>query len=556
MFPWAQLGKPRSYERLLALSLTTSATALAVPFSIGRVIDAISTRSNSLWMWVALFAVASVLTAIGAALYGLETSTTIGRRGARLADETFDSVQQADLEAVAEHASQGGLMTGIIMDTSNSASIIPSVALPAIANLFSLFGAVTLMISFNRDLGILALLPAPLLAIIARLYAPLLELHQKELMHCYDVRNTFLIDRLTPPGLLRSRCYNLSEYESGKLRDLNISVVSAIKKLSKRSAAMNALLTVTIASGSIFLLAVGARDVIAGQLSIGGLVAFLGYQSRVYQPVTMLASLSFSWATLITSFKRLGSMMRIKAERSSGLTPIPSEIEVRNVTVLRAQRPVATNISLSVRAGETVALIGQNGVGKSSLLNAIVGLCQVSEGAILFDGVPLDGIRLRFLRKQVVLVPQHDTLETGTVREFLTAGTRTTHDSNIHEMLRVVGLDLAIGARPLGLDSDLGSAGEKLSGGQRQRLILARALLRRPRFLLLDEATSNVDAWNEQPLMDNVRRALPEIGILAVVQRGCLTETADRVYRFDKNGTVFQDRSREETRLLPQFRLA
>ncbi len=194
-----------------------------------------------------------------------------------------------------------------------------------------------------------------------------------------------------------------------------------------------------------------------------------------------------------------------------------------------AEKPVIKDLSLAIHKGETVAFVGASGVGKSTLLNLVIGFLRPDSGQVLVDGNDLNKIDLRSYRRHIAVVPQTPILFTGTLRENITYGADDISDEFLDEVIKAANLDELIKSLPDGLDTPVTEHGANLSGGQRQRVSIARAFVRNPKILILDEATSALDSISEKKIQDSVDRLVRDRTTLIVAHRLSTIRGADKI---------------------------
>jgi ABC-type multidrug transport system fused ATPase/permease subunit len=253
--------------------------------------------------------------------------------------------------------------------------------------------------------------------------------------------------------------------------------------------------------GMSLILGLGGHEVMAGSLTLGGLVAFYGYVVRLFEPVTIAIDLQSRFQRVSASIRRIlelagtGSPAGGRAPAISLGKDDPPELEFRSVTFsYRQDRPVLHNLSFRITAGETVALVGLNGSGKSTVGMLAARLYEPSSGAVLVGGRDIREIGRRSLRSTVTLVPQDPILFDDTVRENLLYGNPAASAADLERVSALTQFDQVLRKLPRGFDEPLGPLGGRLSGGEKKRLALARTLLQQPRILIVDEVTSALDA--------------------------------------------------------------
>lgn len=316
------------------------------------------------------------------------------------------------------------------------------------------------------------------------------------------------------------------------------------RRVAELSLIVSAQLTTTLATALV--LGFGGWQVIQGSLTVGGLVAFYTYLSRIFGPTQTLVNLYANVQRAKASIRRVLEILDeppslVEASRP---TPIPnrgpSVVELQDVTFrYRPEEPVLQSLSLKLRAGERVALVGASGCGKSTVARLLTRMADPDDGSIRIDGVALPDIHLRQLRRRVALVPQEPVLFDLSVRENLRLARSDAEDGELMDLLETVQLGDLVDQLPRGLDERLGRRGGAMSGGQRQRLAIARALLCRPGLLILDESTAGLDAVTEYRLL----RALDKVigrrsTVLVIAHRLSAIRWSDRIVLLGEHGEV------------------
>jgi len=206
---------------------------------------------------------------------------------------------------------------------------------------------------------------------------------------------------------------------------------------------------------------------------------------------------------------------------------------------------VLNGFTLDVKPGETIALVGESGAGKSTVLNLAIGFYRPTSGRILLDGVPFDELDMRAYRRQIAVVPQNTVLFSGTIRQNITYGLTNVSEEELERVIRMANLQDVIAAMPDGLDTMIGEHGGKLSGGQRQRIAIARAVIPNPRIIFLDEATSALDNISEFVVQKAMRELIRGRTTFIVAHRLSTIRDADRIVVM-KNGRIQEVGSYEE----------
>lgn len=313
--------------------------------------------------------------------------------------------------------------------------------------------------------------------------------------------------------------------------------------------------------GTAVILGYGGYQVVAGALTIGGLVAFYTFLTRLFEPVENLMSIYSQYQRASASIRRVQQTFAVAADIKDHpdalplVAPARGDLELRDVTFrYEEERPILTEVSLAVAPGQSLAIIGPTGSGKSTITGLITRFYDPRSGAVLLDGIDVRRLRLRDLRAAVAVVPQEPLLFNTTLRENLRVAHAGVTDAQIEEALRVAQLEEMVARLPLGLDQPVGPRGGLLSGGERQRVAIARALLQRPGVLILDEATSGLDGPTEQRLLAALRGFGHDCAIVVVAHRLAPILWADRVLLLDHGRVLAAGRHDELFDSSPVYR--
>ena len=284
----------------------------------------------------------------------------------------------------------------------------------------------------------------------------------------------------------------------------------------------------------IIVLAYGAKLVIDNSFSLGMLFAFLSYKAQFSRRVSGLVDKVFELKMLRLQSERLADIVLTEPESAPSLTyndlgAIEPSIEVSGLTFAYGvgEKPVFSNISFRVEAGESVAIVGPSGCGKSTLIKLLLGIYEPRNGVIKVGGMPLEKLGISDYRKMIGTVMQEDTLFAGTVTDNISFFATEVDQERVEYCAKMAALHHEIEEMPMGYNSLIGDMGSVLSGGQKQRLLLARALYRQPKILFLDEATSHLDIDNERLVTEVVKRL--SLTRIVVAHRNETIASADRV---------------------------
>ncbi|MBQ7107597.1 MAG: ABC transporter ATP-binding protein [Clostridia bacterium] len=284
------------------------------------------------------------------------------------------------------------------------------------------------------------------------------------------------------------------------------------------------------------LLCLGVTSYMAykGDISIGEVALYQTYFSNIVSRISALVGLLPTISKGTESLVSVGEILSANdIEDNTGkkkLKTLEGEFEFKNVNFsYTPEKQILNNFNLKVNKGETIALVGESGAGKSTVLNMVIGFNKATSGEILIDGNKISEIDLRSYRRHIAVVPQTSVLFSGTIRDNITYGLPTVTKKQLDDAINAANLKAFIASLPDGLDTIVGEHGGKLSGGQRQRISIARAIIRNPKVIILDEATSALDSVSEKEIQDAIDNLTRERTTFIVAHRLSTIRNADKI---------------------------
>jgi len=350
--------------------------------------------------------------------------------------------------------------------------------------------------------------------------------------------SAFLQEHLT--GMVQLQLLNRTRTQRGKFARL--AAEGAKRQVQQRIAEV--LFGVASASlmvlGMSLILGIGGREVIRGSLTIGGLVAYYGYVARLFEPISIAIDLQSRLQRVGASIRRILELsgkniaMNETAPAVQLKRDVAPELEFRSVSFsYRQDRPVLRDLTFRITAGETVAVVGLNGSGKSTVGMLAARLYEPNTGAVLVGGQDIREVSRGSLRSTVTLVPQDPILFNDTVRENLLYGDPAATATDLERVSALTQFDQVLRKLPRGYDEPLGPLGGRLSGGEKKRLALARTLLQRPRILIVDEVTSALDAPTAEGLLRGLELFREGRTLVVISHRPATILWADRILVVD-----------------------
>ncbi len=440
-----------------------------------------------------------------------------------------------------DRARTGQLMTRATADVE-SVMRFTGMGVINLVNIVVLVG-VTLVIMLRVDvlLTILALFTVPVTGYlgiaVGMKIRPLFGAIQQETAEL----NTILQENLTGHRVVRAFVREDEEIE--KFGRRNLALQSATIEMMRMFASRGPLMTAVFGLGTVAVLWYGGHRVMAGELSLGVLVAFNAYLLTLAMPVRIVGWMVNMTARAMVSGERIFEILDAQSPvkekpGSKRLGRLAGRVEFDNVTFVYAQEPVLREVSFVAEPGQIVGILGMTGSGKTSLINLIPRFYDVHTGAIKIDGDDVRDVQLEGLRRQIGIVLQDTYLFSATIRENIAYGRPGASNDEIVAAAKAAKAHDFISAMPDSYDTKVGERGVTLSGGQRQRVAIARALLLDPRILILDDATSSVDAQTEVEIQQALERLMDGRTTFVIAQRLSSVRQADQIIVLERGRIV------------------
>lgn len=436
----------------------------------------------------------------------------------------------------------GQLLSRSVNDTATFEVLIAHAVPDLASSILVLAGVTTALFALHPSLAALTMLPAPFLILAGvgfiRRVRPAFRAAQRSLGDL----NAVLQDNLS--GMREIQAFTQEERELERVASSIDGYSRAILQAVRLSAFYHPFIELLGALGTVAVVWFGGRLVLAKDLQVADLVAFLLYLGLFYQPITTLGRVIEDLQQALAGAERVFEILDTEPEVTElpgarPLTQVRGEIEFRGVWFAYSPgKPVLQDISFRVEPGETLALVGPTGVGKTTIAALIPRFYDPDRGAVLIDGTDVRTVTLSSLRRQVALVLQDVFLFHGTVRENILYGAPWATEEEMVRAARAAKAEEFILQLPQGYDTPIGERGVKLSGGQKQRLSIARALLRNAPILILDEATSAVDTETERAIQDALEELVRGRTTIIIAHRLSTVQRALRILVLDQGRIV------------------
>lgn len=481
-----------------------------------------------------------LLGGLGCTIY---SSIASQRFGADLRRDLFLKVQTLSFRNL-DDVSTGSLITRLTSDIVQIQTMVQMLLRIFVRSPLLAIGSMIMAVIISPKLAIILAIAVPLLFVVMffliRATLPLFATVQKKL----DKVNTVLKENFA--GIRVSKAFVRAGYEKDRFHQANTDFTQVSVKTQRIVALNMPILTMILNISIVVVLWLGGKNAIDGSFEVGSLVAFINYVTQVLFSVSSVAMMLVRISTAKVSADRIQEVMHTESEIANADHPAVNaykqgEIEFDQVTFSYKpgiHKPVLHHVSFKVRPGQTVAIMGATGSGKTSLVSLLPRLYDVTSGRIFIDGTDVRQFDLSALRERIGIVLQESILFTGTIRDNIRYGKADASDEEVIAAAKAAQAHEFISSMPEGYDTMLGQRGVNLSGGQKQRISIARALLLRPAILILDDSTSAIDMGTESRLQKELARLMKGRTCLMIAQRISSVIDADRILVLDDGELV------------------
>jgi ATP-binding cassette, subfamily B, multidrug efflux pump len=414
-----------------------------------------------------------------------------------------------------------------------------------ISTLLMFIFALNFMFRISIELTFLALAPLPLVVII--MYSSIGKIHT--LFNYIQEQFATLTSRAQEnfSGMRVIKSYVRDEWEINSFKKENQKYIDRNISMVKIDAVLDASLVFLLGIGSIVILWIGGRHIISGKISFGQIVALISYVAILAWPMEAVGYLLIMWQKAITAAQRVQQILNHSPDIADNeqtnhtIQSLDGSLVFENVsyTYAGAQEETLKDISFSANQGQTIAIVGSTGSGKSTLIHLLPRLIEPSSGAIRFGGHELSTIPLQVLRRNMGVVQQESFLFSESLSGNIAFGVADVDDAIIAKATEISQLQLDVDQFPDGLETVIGERGITLSGGQKQRTSISRAVIRKPALLILDDALSAVDTYTEEEILRQIRPIMKECTTIIVAHRISTIRDADLILVLD-DGTIVE----------------
>ena len=398
--------------------------------------------------------------------------------------------------------------------------------------------ALVITITKSGQVAIPFAVALPLIAIILVIFAPIVLGRFKKMLKMFDGFNASIQENLTNIRVVKS--FVRSDYEKKKFKKANDDLMNAALHAEKLMILGQPTFTLVLCGTIMAILFIAARSIAEETLSLGDFSAIFTYIMQILVNFLMVVLLIAQFFMSQASAKRINEVLEeipdIRDDDATQTDVKDGSIEFKNVSFkyAGAQTDVIKNATFKIESGEMVGIIGATGSAKTSLVQLIPRLYDVTEGELLVGGVDVRKYKIRGLRDAVSMVLQKNVLFSGTIAENLRWGDKNATDEEIVEACKIADAHNFVSSFPDGYNTDLGQGGVNVSGGQKQRLCIARAILKKPKILILDDSTSAVDTFTDSKIRAGLRGCIPETTKIIIAQRISSVSDCDKIIILDK----------------------
>lgn len=482
---------------------------------------------------------------IGAALCGLFCGVMGGKYGARastgfarnLRQAMFDNIQTFSFASL-DKFSTAGLVTRLTTDVTNMQMAYQMMLRMCFRAPVSMICAMAMAFMINAKLASVYLAAVVLLGIVLAFIIRGAMKYFQEAFPKYDELNASVQENVSAIRVVKA--YVREDYETGKLKKASQGIYDIFLKAEKQVVLNMPVMQFTVYSCILLISWLGAKQIVQNTLTTGELMSLLTYCMNILMSLMMLSMIFVMMSMSIASARRICEVLEEKSDLTNPENPL-YEVPDGGITFehvrfsyqKESDEAVLHDINLQIMPGETIGIIGGTGSAKTSLVNLISRLYDVTQGAVLVGGHDVREYDLETLRNQVAVVLQKNVLFSGTILENLRWGNADAGEEECRRVCRLACADEFIEKMPEGYNTYIEQGGSNVSGGQKQRLCIARALLKKPKVLILDDSTSAVDTATDARIRKAFAQEIPDTTKLIIAQRISSVQNADRIIVMD-----------------------
>lgn len=544
---------------VVALQLVATLASLYLPTLNADIIDQGVAVGNTNYImqvggWMLLVSLAQVAATILAVYFSARTSMGVGRD---LRAQVFHKVGTFSAREVTKF----GAPT-LISRTTNDVTQVQTLLFMTLAMMvsapISMIGGIIMALRQDVALSWLITVSVPLLFLAVGLVIRQMLPQFRIMQEAIDGVNRVLREQIT--GIRVVRAFVREDFETTRFAGANATLTDSALAVGRLQALIFPIIMVILNVSTVAVLWFGAGRVQAGEMQVGALTAFMSYLMQILMAVMMATFMTMMIPRAAVSADRITEVLNTESSVVPPVTPVVTRpanpsVELRGVSFHYpgAEVPVLTDVSLMAQPGQTTAIIGSTGAGKTTLINLIPRLFDVTGGSVLYGGVDVRELDMEALWAGIGLIPQKPFLFSGTVASNLRYGKGSATDEELWDALRIAQADDFVREMEGGLNAPIAQGGSNVSGGQRQRLAIARAIVRRPDVYLFDDAFSALDTATDARLRRALKPVTRDATVIVVAQRVSTIVDADLIVVLDDGRVVGQGTHDELLRTCPTY---
>lgn len=532
-------AKPYRKAFILAILFVMIETSfeLIIPMIMADIIDigVVNHDVNLILIQGVKMGICALISLVCGLLYARYVGLAANGFGAELRKAEFKKIQEYSF-ANLDHFDTSSLITRLSSDVNVIQNAISGGLRPMVRGPVMLILGLGVAFYINAELAVVFLICAPILGLILFAIVSKIAPMYGKLQKALDQVNSTIQENLNAIRVVKA--FVRGEYEIEKFEKVNDRLKQTAEDTFHYAVLNLPAFQLTMYVSIVLILWFGGNLIFIKEMQVGELTGFLSYVLQIMNSLMMISNVFLMLTRSLASARRISEIFEEKLDLADGCSSAKVEhgdIEFKNVSFkynLNAKQNTLSHIDLKIKAGETIGIIGGTGSGKSSLVQLIPRLYDVSEGEVLIDGRNVKEYSLQHLRDAIGMVLQKNVLFSGTIKENLLWGNPHASDKEIEWASHVSAVDEFINHFPQRYETDLGQGGVNVSGGQKQRLCIARTLLKHPKVIIFDDSTSAVDTATETRIREGLA-SLKEVTKIIIAQRVTSIMDADQIVIMD-----------------------
>ncbi|MDF2723586.1 MAG: transporter [Paenibacillus sp.] len=543
----------RSIFFIVLFMLLNSATGLVIPYLQGTVLfdqalGGKGTFAGQIGLVILLIIAFRTLSMLFGVLFGSIIAKTAANVSFDLKSSVFSAMQRLSLNFF-QRKQTGQLMTRVNNDATELQYFFVDGMSYFIVNAMNIIGITAILLFMDWKLTLICFLPLPIVFFIVRKVFPKLWRLSWRRHRRVSAMNSLISDTIRGTRVVKA--FGKEQIEIERFQGVNSAFSQAEQRFNKMGGTVFPVLNLLTQTGGLLIWAFGGWMVMKDQFTFGQVLTFVNYMGLLYGPIQFMNNIVNWWSYCMSAAQRIFEIQDavpdvVEKPDAIKLTAMKGDIEVNNVVFgYEPNKAILKEVSMHVRPGQMIGVVGHSGAGKSTLVNLISRLYDVNEGEIRIDGINVKELSSESLRSQIGIVSQDVYVFSGTIAENIAYANPECTIADIIHAAKIANAHDYIEKLPDGYDTIVGTGGHNLSGGEKQRLSIARAILHNPRVLILDEATASLDTETELQIQEALDSLVKGRTTIAIAHRLSTLRNADYLVVMD-HGKVVEAGTHEE----------